>query len=159
MSDQKWKRKIILKTRHGRVGRRLGRRKPVEIIVSGGEREEINHMAIHDPAFRRYRDEVFEQVDIMFRADTFASDSPITGGMPPALAEGLLVLLTDKRLADALLGDLEERFHRDRMTRGLRHARLLYWSRTLASIRPLLWPAIKRLFTFVVGVVVGRTSG
>ena len=78
---------------------------------------------------------------------------------PPALAEVLLVLLTDKRHSDALLGDLEERFHRDRTTRSLRQARLLYWARTLSSIRPLLRPAIKRLFTFVVGVVVGRTSG
>jgi hypothetical protein len=126
-----------------------------------------------DTVFERFlekdgRDRLRKQVDVVFY-DTFNARGailehdlinwpPVGEGTPPALAEAFLVLLTDKRRSDALLGDLEERFHRDRLTRGLRHARLLYWSRALNSIRPLLWPAVKRLFTFVVGVVVGRTS-
>lgn len=123
---------------------------------------EVDHTGAVKVSFAEWHKWV-KNIDFVFdarRHEIATKNVPsVDEGVPPALAEAVLVLLIDKRRSDALLGDLEERFHRDRMTRGLRHARLLYWSRALASIRPLLWPAMKRLFTFVVGVVVGRTSG
>src|SRR5947208_2865191 len=44
---------------------------------------------------------------------------------PPALGEALLVLFCPKNRVDAVLGDLEERFHEH--IKGQRRAKLLYW--------------------------------
>jgi hypothetical protein len=64
---------------------------------------------------------------------------------PPALAEWLVALIVPRRRADAVLGDLEERFQRDAASRGLRRARLRYWAEALRSVGPIVWIKAKRL--------------
>jgi hypothetical protein len=77
---------------------------------------------------------------------------------PPGLAEWLLALVVPRRRADALLGDLEERFHRNVDSRGLRRARMLYWAEALRSIGPILWMKAKQLgFLALVAEIWRRT--
>jgi hypothetical protein len=59
---------------------------------------------------------------------------------PPKIAEFLLTALLSRARADALTGDLEERFTRDCEELGRRRAVRLYWARTLRS----LWPLLRR---------------
>ncbi len=75
---------------------------------------------------------------------------------PPAAAEWLLTLLVRARRAEALLGDLEERYRRDIEARGNRPAWWLYWARALNSLGPLLWSAIKRVGIFAAVADVAR---
>jgi hypothetical protein len=72
------------------------------------------------------------------------NDSASAGYRPPATAEWVLTFLAPPRRVEALLGDLEESFHRDCAARGIRRAAWLYWARSLRSIAPLLWMAAKR---------------
>jgi len=59
---------------------------------------------------------------------------------PPKIAEFLLTALATTRTAEAVIGDLNERFTTECETVGRRRAVRLYWARTLRS----LWPLLKR---------------
>lgn len=85
-----------------------------------------------------------------------ALDLPKQIAAPPASAEWLLTLLLKRHRVDALLGDLEELFHRDCGARGDRRARWLYWARVLRSVAPLLWSAIKKAGIFAAVADVAR---
>jgi hypothetical protein len=75
---------------------------------------------------------------------------------PPLAADALIALLVPAKRADAILQCFEEYFERDCLTKGLPRARVLHWCRVLHSVRPLLWPALKRLFAACVGLDVLR---
>jgi hypothetical protein len=61
---------------------------------------------------------------------------------PPTLAEFLLTALAATRTAEAMIGDLNERFTCDCDEFGRPRAVHLYWARTLRSLCPLLRRAI-----------------
>jgi hypothetical protein len=61
---------------------------------------------------------------------------------PPEFAEFLLTLLATTRTAEAMIGDLNEHFARERKELGRDRAVRLYCARTLRSLWPLLRRAI-----------------
>ena len=63
---------------------------------------------------------------------------------PPKLAESLLAALLKPAHADALIGDLNERFADESEKFGRPRAVRLYWARTLRSLWPLLVRAISK---------------
>src|SRR5229473_3743494 len=63
---------------------------------------------------------------------------------PPKFAEFLLTALATARAAEAMIGDLNERFADECQKFGPRRAVRLYWARTLRSLWPLLMRAIAR---------------
>jgi hypothetical protein len=77
---------------------------------------------------------------------------------PPGLAEWLITLLVPSRRADTLLGDFEERFHRNIEMRGCKMARALYWAEVLRSISPLVIAKGKRLGVIAVIAEIWRRS-
>ena len=83
-------------------------------------------------------------VEEILAAVRLAQDEAGVQTKPPAIAEWLVTLFVSKR-TEALLGDLEERFHRHVGTRGLRRARALYWAEVLRSIAPMLIVKAKKL--------------
>jgi hypothetical protein len=81
-------------------------------------------------------------------------DAPTVKGVviadPPEIAEFLLTMLATTRGADAMIGDLNERFTRECKEFGRNRAVRLYWARALRSIGPLLWRAIGKVVVAVV---------
>jgi hypothetical protein len=65
---------------------------------------------------------------------------------PPAISEFFLTALSDAKKADAIIGDLNERFHADCVdpTIGPKRARLRYRASVFRSLRPLFWRWLKR---------------
>jgi len=61
---------------------------------------------------------------------------------PPKIAEFLLTALATTRAAEAMIGDLNERFADECKELGQHRAVRLYWARTLRSLLPLLRRAI-----------------
>ncbi len=57
---------------------------------------------------------------------------------PPQLADFCLSLCLSGAKAEAVIGDLNEKFHRDCDHFGAERARRMYWGRTLRSLGPLL---------------------
>jgi hypothetical protein len=74
---------------------------------------------------------------------------------PPELAEFLLTALATTRAAEAMVGDLNERFTTEREKLGRDRAVRLYWARTLRSLRPLLRRAIGKALQW--GAVITTT--
>lgn len=64
---------------------------------------------------------------------------------PPRLFDYLVPLLLSEAKSEAILGDLNERFGRDRERFGNPRARRMYWGRALRSLWPLLRRAAARL--------------
>jgi hypothetical protein len=83
-------------------------------------------------------------LQLLFTRSRSPAESPSPAN-PPGLAEWLIILIVPRRRADAVLGDLEERFQRDVGIRGLRRAQLRYWAEALRSTGPILWMKAKRL--------------
>jgi hypothetical protein len=75
---------------------------------------------------------------------------------PPGLAEWLVALIVPR--ADAMLGDLEERFQRNVVSRGLQRARALYWAEALRSIGPVLWMRAKQFGVLALIAEIWRRS-
>src|SRR5262249_10907529 len=71
---------------------------------------------------------------------------------PPSIAEFLLTALATTRTAEAMIGDLNERFRDERKKFGRSRAIRLYWARALRSLWPLLWRAIGKAVKW--GVVI-----
>jgi hypothetical protein len=69
---------------------------------------------------------------------------------PPKFAEFLLTLLATTQRADAMIGDLNERFTRECREFSRASAVRLYWARTLHSLPPLVWRAIGKVVLAVV---------
>jgi hypothetical protein len=63
-------------------------------------------------------------------------------GQPPMVAEFLLTMIASTRSAEAMIGDLNEIFTREREEVGRDRAVHLYWGRALRSLGPLVWRAI-----------------
>jgi hypothetical protein len=82
----------------------------------------------------------------------------VTTAVPPSLAEWLIALLVPQRRSDAVLGDLEEHFQRNIISRGLQRARALYWAETLRSIGPILWMKAKQLGVLALVAEIWRRS-
>lgn len=57
---------------------------------------------------------------------------------PPLSAKALIVIATRKDDTPAILGDLEERYHRIGKVAGYPVARVDYWKQTLKSFVPLI---------------------
>jgi len=74
----------------------------------------------------------------------WCEDKKSSRPLPPAMGEALLVLFSPKNRVDAVMGDLEERFHEHIKTKGKRRAKVLYWAAILHSIGPLLWVKLRR---------------
>ena len=89
-------------------------------------------------------------------SDDSASHSPRYSNTPPAFPEWSLTLFVSRRKLDGLLGDLEERFHRDCAARGPRRAKWLYWAETLRSVAPLLWSAAQKVGVVAVVAAAAR---
>jgi hypothetical protein len=65
---------------------------------------------------------------------------------PPWLAESLLCIFARAKDIDALMGDFEELFARDRASgMSQRRAVARYWARVLRSLWPQIWQWIKRI--------------
>lgn len=66
---------------------------------------------------------------------------------PPTEARFLILLFMRGAAGDALLGDLEERFHRIARDPelGPGRARFWYWFQVVISLRPLAWAFVKRV--------------
>ena len=65
---------------------------------------------------------------------------------PPGVAEFLLCIFARAKDIDALMGDLEEDFARDRaLGMSKRRAAARYWARVLRSVGPQMWQAIRRV--------------
>ncbi len=77
---------------------------------------------------------------------------------PPSGAEFLLTMLATTRRADAMIGDLNERFTCEYKEFGRARAVRLYWARTLRSLPPLVWRAIGKLVVAVVKRFFGLSS-
>ena len=90
-----------------------------------------------------------ESAAVDVEVDGSAAD-PLPLVQAPALPEFVVALLSDPKKADAILGDLNERLHSEATDPlvGPRRARMRYWARTLRSIGPLLWRAIKKAGIF-----------
>jgi hypothetical protein len=71
---------------------------------------------------------------------------------PPRLAEFGLSLFLKGDKADALTGDLNERFEQDCQRYGAKRARRIYWGRALRSLWPLLRRAAARAIKW--GVII-----
>jgi hypothetical protein len=84
------------------------------------------------------------------------SGSVATNYDPPAIAEFSLTILATTRSADAMIGDLNERFARECREFGRDRAVRLYWARTLRSLGPLLWRAIGKVVRWGVVLAVLR---
>ncbi len=78
--------------------------------------------------------------------------------VPPGTAEFLLTMLASTRRADAMIGDLNERFTRERRDFGRDRAVRLYWARTLRSLPFLVWRAIGKVVVAVVKRFFGPTA-
>jgi hypothetical protein len=63
---------------------------------------------------------------------------------PPKIAEFCLGALLSGAKADAIIGDLNERFQQDLKRYGVRRARRLYSARTIKSLWPLFRRAVAR---------------
>jgi hypothetical protein len=61
------------------------------------------------------------------------------------LAEFLLTVFATTRSADAMIGDLNERFTGECREFGRDRTVRLYWARTLRSLPPLVWRAIGKV--------------
>ena len=57
----------------------------------------------------------------------------------PATAEFLPELLARKKMHDAMLGDIQERFVTDHDRYGEKRARLRDWATVIRTIGPLIW--------------------
>lgn len=75
---------------------------------------------------------------------------------PPGLGEALIVLFSPKNRVDAVLGDLTERFAEEGAAKGQRRAKLLFRTRVLRSIGPLLWIKIRNAGLFAFLLELGR---
>jgi hypothetical protein len=129
----------------------------VSIRVSDAGKQDVYRLSLQD--VERMLDAELSNMataTVLVPALKLSFDQQGRTSLPPAYAEWVVALLAPRRTADALLGDLEEQFHRNRSTRGLRRARWLYRAQVLNSIAPLLWAAAKRI-----GVValLGRMLG
>jgi hypothetical protein len=68
------------------------------------------------------------------------------GRSPPLLAETLLCVFARAKDIDALMGDFEELFDRDREAgMSQSRAKVRYWARVLRSTGPQMWQAAKRV--------------
>jgi hypothetical protein len=76
--------------------------------------------------------------------------------LPPKFGEGLLLLFCNSDLADAIAGDLQERFEADIRGAGFRRAKFRYWMRVLKSVGPLIFSRIRNLGLFAAALEYGR---
>jgi len=83
-------------------------------------------------------------------------DKKLSRPLPPTMGEALLVLFCPKNRVDAVIGDLEERFHEHIKSKGKRRARLLYWAAVLRSIGPVLWIKLRRAGLIALLLEIGR---
>ena len=95
---------------------------------------------------------VWDEISLLFRLEkarkqTSSNEVGSERRLPPALAEWCLILVTNPRQLELLIGDLEEDFNRHCDKFGDRRARRIYWAGTLRSVRPLFLQTIKRLWT------------
>jgi hypothetical protein len=63
---------------------------------------------------------------------------------PPINAEFLFHLMMSPQNADALAGDLQERYKHLYKKFGRRRAKFWYWFQTFISLRPIIWAANKK---------------
>lgn len=64
---------------------------------------------------------------------------------PPQLAKFIIYLLIPKNNREAILGDLEEDFHKAHREFGLSKAKFLYCAQVLRSIWPIIGGAVSKL--------------
>jgi hypothetical protein len=79
--------------------------------------------------------------------------------VPPAIGEALIALFCTRNRVDAVMGDLEERFHEQVRSKGERRAILLYWAGVLRSIGPLLWVKVRKAGFIALLFEIGRRWG
>jgi hypothetical protein len=91
-------------------------------------------------------EEAFSEANFDER-DVFLSAAPekIPGGKFPKFTEFFIALVVPRRQRDAVLGDLEERFHEDLRVLGYDRALWRYRAEAFKTVVLLLWPKLKRL--------------
>jgi hypothetical protein len=75
---------------------------------------------------------------------------------PPRLGEALLLLFCRSDLADAVAGDLQEKFDADIRNVGLRRAKFRYWIRVVRSVGPLIFARLRNWGLFAAALEYGR---
>jgi hypothetical protein len=80
---------------------------------------------------------------------------------PPWLAESLLCIFARAKDIDALMGDFEELFARDRASGMSEHRAVArYWARVLRSLWPQIWQWTKRIgWAGLIAVVLRKSGG
>jgi len=96
---------------------------------------------------------VFAEIERIIRAVGLSTDQL---PHPPALGEVLLLLFCPKNRTRYVMGCLEENFHEDIKSKGIRRAKLLYWTAVLRSIGPLLWVKVRRAGLIALLLELGR---
>jgi hypothetical protein len=79
---------------------------------------------------------------------------------PPPLAVFCISLLAPKNTAQAILGDLQELFHKNVERFDEKQARRMYWMEVVANVRPLLLTWLKRIgfFTLLIDYVRSKSG-
>jgi hypothetical protein len=91
------------------------------------------------------------EVQFNFRTDNLKATK-----LPPVLGEALILMLCKKTRAEAVLGDLQERFEGDVASVGRHRAQCRYWFRTLRSVGPLLMAKLRNWGAIAALVELGR---
>jgi hypothetical protein len=112
-----------------RIKRQVGRKIDASIIIEAAVSDEGVMLELGDIAKR-----------LMLRAST--TQHSATTEAPPKFTEFLLTALATTHAAEAMIGDLNERFADECEKFARPRAVRLYWARTLRSLWPLLRRAI-----------------
>jgi hypothetical protein len=102
-------------------------------------------IAVTDGSRRRLLDEMLTTLKKTNRIMSRLVELEKRASNPPSAAEFLLTMLATTRRADAMIGDLNEGFTRERREFDRARAVRLYWARTLRSLGPLVWRAIGKV--------------
>jgi len=75
---------------------------------------------------------------------------------PPLNAEFLFYLFLSPQNADAIVGDLEERYRFLNKKFGRHRANFWYWFQTFVSLRPIIWAAMKKPLATLAGMAAAK---
>ena len=136
------------------------------IIISGELPMRMKHvsMAVHEELGRRELVRLRE-IHALAEAKLKALQDGLTiarpaATAPPPLAVFCISLLAPKNTAQALLGDLQEIFHKNVERLDEKQARHMYWMEVVANVRPLLLIWLKRIgfFTLLIDYVRSKSG-
>jgi hypothetical protein len=125
------------------------------IEVRGLDKMRLPNGEIPEPYYSEYR-RVLDPVGQAISKEWGAAIAAADNLDPPKIAEFLLTALLKPSHADAVTGDLNEHFTRERNELSRDRAVRLYWARTLRSLWPLLRRAIGKALRWGVVIAAAR---